>query len=539
MKKVLVVLLALCLLGGCAAGGFWWYRHTHVFIDGAVYRADARALDLRGQDISFDHYQAIRQALPDCQVLWDVPFQGGRVSSDSQTLTITTLTEKDIRLLAYFPKLRKIDAMECADYGILGELQSAWPELEVDYLVDLGGMKYSPDVTELTLEEGTYDYDTLMLNLVYLPQVTRVTLPNTTLTLEQIQEIGLLYGGVRVEYTVSFRGAETDPGVTELDLSDLTPEEVDQVASELRFFPNLETVELMDGGGNSALSLPDVQKLQEAAPGTTFHYSFSFYGQTLSTTDTEVEYRYKYMKDSDEAEIRQILDVMDSCERFVFNGCHISDEVMARLREDYRGRTKIVWRVYFGNGGSCLTDREVIKMVYGLTNANSKSLRYCEDARFIDFGHNETLTDISFVEGMPNLEAIILSGSSIKDLTPFAGNKSIYFLEIAYCSYIEDLSPLSSCSNLGMLNVSYTGVTDLSPVDELPLERLTFTHTRVSDEEIARFKGVNPGCWLTYGNNNPYGVGWRYEEDGSQSEYYKKLASADIFNYAHASDTQW
>ena len=153
MKKVLVVLLVLCLLGGCAAGGFWWYRHTHVFIDGAVYRADAETLDLRGQDISFDHYQAIRQALPDCQVLWDVPFQGGRVSSDSQTLTITTLTEKDIRLLAYFPKLRKIDAMECADYGILGELQSAWPELEVDYLVDLGGMKYPPDVTELTLEE--------------------------------------------------------------------------------------------------------------------------------------------------------------------------------------------------------------------------------------------------------------------------------------------------------------------------------------------------------------------------------------------------
>ena len=230
---------------------------------------------------------------------------------------------------------------------------------------------------------------------------------------------------------------------------------------------------------------------------------------------------------------------MYSCERFVFNGCHISNEVMASLREDYRGKIKIVWRVYFGNGGSCLTDREVIKMVYGLTNANSKSLRYCEDAKFIDFGHNETLTDISFVEGMPNLEAIILSGSPIKDLTPFAGNKSLYFLEIAYCSYIEDLSPLKDCTNLGMLNVSYTGVTDLSAVDGLPLERLTFTHTKVSDEEIARYEGVNPNCWLTYGDNNPYGVGWRYEEDGKQSEYYKKIASKDIFDYAHASDTQW
>ena len=116
---------------------------------------------------------------------------------------------------------------------------------------------------------------------------------------------------------MSFRGAETDPGITRLDLSDLTPEEVDRVTSELRFFPNLETVELMDGDGNSALSLPDVQKLQEAAPGTTFHYTFTFYGKTLSTTDTEVEYR-RYMKNSDEEQIRQILDVMDNCEKFVF-----------------------------------------------------------------------------------------------------------------------------------------------------------------------------------------------------------------------------
>lgn len=539
MKKVLVVLLVVILLAGCAAGGYWWYRHTHVFIDEAVYRADAQQLDLRGQDISFDHYEAVCRELPGCQVLWDVPFQGRKVSSDSRSIAITTLEEKDIPLLAYFPRLKAIDASGCADYAMLELLRDAWPELEVSYTVDLGGVAFAPDVTELTLTEGSYDYDTMMLNLVHLPQVRTITLPNTTLPLEKLREISQLYGGVEVEYTVCFRGQETDPAITELNLSDLTPEEVDQVAAELAFFPDLQWVELMDESGKSRLSLTDVQKLQEAAPGATVHYTYTFYGQTLSTTDTEVEYRYKYMKDSDEAEIRQILDVMDSCERFVFNGCHISNEVMARIREDYRGKIKIVWRVYFGNGGSCLTDREVIKMVYGLTNSNSQSLRYCEDARYIDFGHNETLTDISFVAYMPNLEAIILSGSPIKDLSPFAGNKSLYFLEIAYCSYIEDLSPLKDCTNLGMLNVSWTSVTDLSAVDGLPLERLTFTHTKVSDEEIERYAGVNPDCWLTYGDRNEYGVGWRYDEDGSQSEYYKKIAGADIFNYAHASDTQW
>ena len=539
MKKVLIVALIVILVIGCAAGGYWWYRHTHVFIDEAVYRSDAETLDLRGQDISFNHYKQVCQALPGCQVLWDVPFQGGKLSSDSRSITITTLEEKDISLLAYFPQLQKIDASGCTDYAMLELLRDAWPELEVSYTVDLGGAEFAPDVTELTLTEGSYDYDTLMRNLVYLPQVTTINLPNTTLSVAQVQEISLLYGGVRVEYTVSFRGRETDPAITEMDLSDLTAEEVDQVASELAFFPNLVSVELMDDALSSQLSLLDVQKLQEAAPGVTFHYTFTFYGQTLSTTDTQVEYKYKYMKDSDEEQIRQILDVMDNCERFVFNGCHISNEVMASIRDDYRDRTKIVWRIYFGNGGSCLTDREVIKMVYGLTNSNSKSLRYCEDARYIDFGHNETLTDISFIANMPKLEAIILSGSPITDLSPFAGNTSLYFLELSNCRYITDLSPLSECANLGMLNISYTQVEDLSPVDNLPLERLMIAHGNVPDEELTRYEQSHPDCWLNYGNKNEYGVGWRYEEDGSKSEYYKKLAGKEIFNYANTSDTVW
>ena len=540
VKIILVVLLVLLLLGLCAAGGYWWYRNTHVFIEDAVYASDAASLDLRGQEISFDHYHALRAQLPDCAVLWDVPFQGKRISSDSQSITITELTEEDILLLGYFPRLERIDASGCTDYTMLENLQNAWPELTVSYRVELGaGTSVEPQVTELRLEEGKYDYDTLMQNLVHLPLVKRITLPNTTLSLDRIQEIPLLYAAIQVDYTVSFRGKETDPGITELNLSDLQPGEVDQVCRELAFFPQLAAVELMDDSGSSALSLTDVKKLQQAAPGVSFHYTFTFYGQTLSTLDTQVEYKYKYMKDSDEEQIRQILDVMDRCERFVFNACHISNEVMARIREDYRDRTKIVWRVYFGNGGSCLTDREVIRMCYGLTNSNGQALRYCEDAKFLDFGHNETLTDISFIQYMPKLEAVILSGSPIRDLTPFAGNQSIYFLEVSNCSYIEDLSPLSDCTNLGMLNISYTGVKDLSPVDNLPLERLMMAHGKVSDEEIARYQELNPDCWVTSGSNNEYGKGWRYEEDGSKSEYYKKLASPEIFNYPNAKDTQW
>ena len=543
MKKAIVILLVLILvlaLGAAGVEGYrYWYNETHVFVEDAVYEEDATYIDLRGTGASMDHYLQLKAAMPDCVIDWDVPFQGKPTDCNTEALTLTTLTDDDLDMLSWFPKLTRIDASGCEDLDMIEKLQTVYPQLDVTYYVGLGSIVYPPDTTELILEDGTYDFALLLENLAHMPQLTSVSFPRTTLTLEQLDEVKQLYPGLEMSYTVSFRGQEMDPNITEMDLSDLTPEEVEQVALELKAFPYLQTVELMDASDKSALSLVDVQTLQEAAPGAIFHYTFTFYNKKLSTTDTEVEYVNKWMKDSDEAEIRQILDVMDQCTKFTFNNCHIGNEVMSSIREDYRGRTKIVWRIFFGNGGSCLTDREVIKMVYGLTNNNCGALKYCEDARFIDFGHNETLTDISFIAYMPKLEAIILSGSLISDLSPFEGNTSLYFLEIAYCTKITDLTPLAGCTNLGMLNISYCGVTDLSPIDDLPITNLTCVKTPIADEEVARYGELKPDCWIVDYGSQPYGIGWRYNRDGSQADYYKMLASKDVFYYGKTSDTQW
>lgn len=106
-------------------------------------------------------------------------------------------------------------------------------------------------------------------------------------------------------------------------------------------------------------------------------------------------------------EARLALDLMENCSRFVLENCKISNESMAQLREDYRDKTKVVWRVPYG-GGSCMTDCEVIRCTYELTDKNAQNLVYCEDVRFMDVGHNDVtfLSDFSFPEGMPKLEAI-------------------------------------------------------------------------------------------------------------------------------------
>ena len=295
----------------------------------------------------------------------------------------------------------------------------------------------------------------------------------------------------------------------------------------MELLPGITTVQLMKEDGTSSLTLTDVQKLQEARPDTHFLYSFEFFGQTLSTDTERVEFKNKKIGDEAEEQLRQALDVMDKCTYFLLDNCRLSNEVLAQLREDYRGRTKIVWRIWFGEGTS-LTDAEIIRSTYNVEDDNCHDLVYCEDVRFIDFGHNEWLDGCEFIRGMPNLEFIILSGAPIKSLEPFENCKKLRILEIAFCMYITDLTPLANCESLEMLNIGETRVKDLSPLDGLNLTMLMASGARVPYEEQQRFAEVHPDCWASY-KGNQYGAGWRYDEDNKQLPWYQKIA--DIFGY--------
>ena len=105
---VIVALVLVLLIAG--AVGFLWYRDNHVFVEGKAYPIHAESLDLREESISFDHYDQLHKLLPDCEILWNVPFQNGSYSSDSASLTVTGLTDTDIGLMeTYFQ--READAI--------------------------------------------------------------------------------------------------------------------------------------------------------------------------------------------------------------------------------------------------------------------------------------------------------------------------------------------------------------------------------------------------------------------------------------------
>lgn len=539
-KKVMVILLiVLAVLAVVNAGilGYIWYRNNHVFVEGKAYSIHSQVLDLREEDISPEHYDTLHALLPDCQVYWNVPFQGAKYSNDITSLRISDPTREDIALLkAYFPALQTVDASACTDYAMLELLKQELPGLEVRYTVSLGGKSFAPDTDSLSLLPGEYDYETLIANLPHLPLVDSILLKTPELTLDQLTALQEAFPDILIGCTVEIMGKEYGSETTRLDLAGITAQDIPQLLEKLPMLPDLTFVELTDGDGVCALEPQEVKELMEAAPGVQFHYTFDFYGETLSTTDTEeVHIRGKKIGDEGEPQIRLALDLLQNCKRFVLENCSVSNELMAQLRDDYREKTKVVWRVYFGVG-STMTDAEVIRAVYDLVDDNSHNLIYCEDVRYMDIGHNEYLDSVEFVSGMTSLEVVIVSGSPIKDLSPFANCKNLRILEAANCSYITDLTPLAQCTKLEMLNICYTKVSDLSPLDEL---NLTHLHARglyrplISAEEQQRFMEKHPDCDASFVvNDQPYGIGWRYISANEMMDWYKDIKKA--FRYPDA-----
>ena len=403
-----------------------------------------------------------------------------KVERIAQVVTEQSLLE----LEQNYPDLLEADFTGSECYDAIEAYAARNPQVRVRYLVRLGSTAVEPDAAALELNPGDFDYEILRQNLRYLPKLQSLYLKQTTLSMEEIETLKQENPNLQIDCGLDFLGILCESDTTQLDLSGLDPEAVLSSADMLSLLPKLERIELMTADSTTAYSLEQAARLQSFVPQALLHVSFELFGKQVSTTDEEVSYANQYIgnKEGSLDTLRTALTVMRGCKRLVLDNCHFTNEELAALREEFRDTTKVVWRVWFGEGG-CLTDRTVIRHVYGLYDYNSTNLIYCEDAEFLDFGHNEYLKQCDFVAGMPKLRAVIVSGSMVSDLSPFENCPNLEFLEIAYCGYVSDISPLSSCGNLRRLNIAYTKVSDLSPLDNLNLEVLVDARSQTGEEE--------------------------------------------------------
>lgn len=434
----------------------------------------------------------------------------------------------DLAELDNYPNLQSVTLHGYQNYDAILDYMSKHPQVDVSYNVLIGNQSYASNVENLVFDAADLPYEDLMQRLQYLPGVTKVLFPETTLEPQQIFDLQEAYPEVYFEYTVQFAGQIYTCDVTELDLSWMAPDQVEQVLNTVTLLPNLQYIQLMTGDGTSQLDLTDVKALQDALPQVFFDYSFDLFGQTVSTSDEVIAYDEVDIGNEGAERIRQALDILTSCTYFKVDNCGIDNEIMDSIRQDYPD-VKVVWRVTI-YPFSMLTDETMLRLTFHMDDSNVADLKYFHDVTYLDMGHNEELSDISFVQYMPKLECVIFSGSIVTDLTMLANCENLEWLELCFCYRVCDLSPLEDLPNLKYLNVSYSQVSDLTPLENLPLERFNCMNTRVDWETENNFKQLHPDCLSIFSGSQPYGYGWRYNDAGyTFFEYYANMRL--IFRY--------
>ena len=451
------------------------------------------------------------------------------IDPDKEAERLTAvLAAGEIYTLNQYPNLKRVDLSGSTCYATILEYIQEHPNVDVTYTVDLGGTPVSNKATSAVLEPGCFSYDILLENLRYLPNLATVSLPSVNLTPEQIDGILAAYPALTLDYSVSLFGQSVALSTTELDLTDMGDGQVDEASEKLGMLTSLTDVNLSSG-----LSMESVARLQDAAPNVTFHYSFTLFGKSVSTADEEIIYKNQTIGNDGEADLRRALVILDNCSRVVLDNCGFDYEVLAKIREDFRDGPNVVWRVYCGvdKRYNLLTDADTLRAVYNVTNDTCGPMKYCEGVKYMDIGHNEYLTDLSFVSGMPNLEVMIASGCAATELVGFENCKKLTWLELASCLKLKNIDSLAGCENLQYLNLCYTKVTSYEALDGLPLVRFICLSPKASAKEQKTFQEIHDGCrTVFYGYSNPW-TAWRYDDNGKTFNAYYKDVVRKAFNY--------
>ncbi len=103
---------------------------------------------------------------------------------------------------------------------------------------------------------------------------------------------------------------------------------------------------------------------------------------------------------------------------------------------------------------------------------------------YLDCSGNQ-LTSLSGIESMP-LEVLLCYNNQLKDLKPLTGNTTLKTLS-AEQNRISDLTPLKGVL-ITDLNISENRISQIQPLEKLPLERLLARDNRISD--LTPLKGI-------------------------------------------------
>lgn len=486
MKKILVIILAiLLLLALAAAGAVWgynrWYQENHVFVDDVAYEKELTFIDLRGTGSSMEYYESLRDQMPDCEIRYDLPFQGGFYPDDTKELTISTLSDAEVELLDYLPDLEKVDARGCTDYAQLMALKARRPECSVLYTVSFFGVDYDQDASEMVF--GTPE-----------PETTEETVPEET----------------KPKWQQPKETESTEPQQEEAAEEASVPQpQLAELKQVLAWLPNMQTIHFYQ----PEMPGQDLAALREAYPDIKVTWEKDAFGMTFQDDVTEIELSKMYFTSLDEVE--EQASYFPSLEKLVLLDCGydrknlFDDETLAAFREKMRPSYKVVWSMNLYGMIIRTDDLYFMPNKYGVrvSTYGIQRLRYCEDMLCVDLGHHN-IVDLSFVEGMPHLKYFICIDSNLLYIEPLGTCKELVYCEL-FWTPISDFTPLLGCTALEDLNIARTNGDPMMFKDMPWLKNLWVPSYRMTEEKRAELQAALPNTNIVYCDYEMTRNGWR------------------------------
>ena len=433
----------------------------------------------------------------------------------------------DLSKLDEYPNLEYVDLRGSTCYDAILAYAAQHPDVTVRYNVGFGEKRFDATETDIVLNGYETDYESLLQNLKYLPDLKTLHLNQAEFTGAQMEELISAYPGIDITYSVELCGRKYENSVEELDLSHLTSDDVDDAIRTISMLPQLRLVNLTGYGTDGRLSLEHVAQLTEGCPGVDFNYEFTLFGQRVSTLDETLAFDSVQIGNEGVDQIRSALAVMTKCHSVRLDSCGIDNEVMAQLRAEYPDKN-ISWRVFAGRF-SMMTDEEMIRMNHSLRDEQASVLKYCTKVKYMDLTSSK-ITNIDFANHMPDLECVVLTLTKVEDLSPLANCANLTWLEISSCSRIKDLSALSGLRNLKYLNISNTSIKDVTSLEQLPLERFNCVRSGVKNQILEEFVSKHPDC-LTTAKGYALEYGWRYNDKQLKEPFSYYAHMQEVFRY--------
>ena len=468
--KTITVLVTLGLIW---LAGSWAAEKYLVFAGGRPVLLTSQAVDLRDNRVSIEEYEELASKIGGDKILWCVPIGGHYHESTSKYIIIEDLTEEEIPYFSYFADLQTVDATKSDDHAVLVKLQEAYPELEINWMVHLGGEAFPRNAEEVDLSDSNVTAAELRNALPYFESSLRVELGDSKLTAEEKKQLRQDFPEHVLSWNIQVLGGTYTSGEKKLSFVGQQPDVAALVAAAEEFV----AMEEVDVTGCN-LTMEQLLALQEAFPKALIRHEITVCGKNYTTDAEEMDLSGIKMKDT--LELEQAVKLMPKLKKVIMCDCGFTNEEMDALNKRHEN-VLFVWTVTFSvytlrTDAQAFCASNLPEEGYIAKKLNSEQLeplKYCTELIALDLGHMY-YKDLSFLENMTKLQYLILVDARYTDISVLSQMKDLFYLEI-FKNELDDLTPLLECKNLKHLNIGYTSGFDSSVLKEMTwLERLWF-----------------------------------------------------------------